>query len=235
VAADTSFPPLAERPGRRIGLAGLALAVLLAAAWPEPALASGHDEGERVEVTGLVTDAAGRPLSGLQVTLIATRQTFSIRSFHREIRDTARVTTRSNERGEYSLSWLWAGYYNHFVLEAAVAVRTGQGERLSLLTSQDVTGRIRRSPVVAALVVADTSFLDAYRAFVAALDTESERRVFQTMGKPDRIESKTAADHDETTWWYFDAGKSFVFDHGNLVREVPFEPVKPFADPSSGS
>lgn len=244
IPTSPAFPPppnllshdLARRSsyrGRRIVSAIALLATFLAPVAPAAAI----EDGARIELTGLVTDATGTPISGLQVTLEASRQTFSLRHFERRTRDVAKVATRTNERGEYALGWVWASYYNHFELVVALPVRDQSGERLSELTRQNVTGRIRHSPVVAALVVEDRTFLDAYRIFIASLDTPSEHQVFTAHGKPDKIDTRVMvapADQaggtsrgEESTWWYFALGKSYVFANGQLLREVPFAPVVP--------
>jgi hypothetical protein len=183
-------------------------------------------EGERIEVRGIVTDASGRPLSGLDVTLVASREKLDLRRLARQSEASVRRTTRTNDRGEYQLDWNWSRYYNRFTLEVGLTVRVPGGETVRTLYTQDVTNRLRHPPVVVSLLLADTTFIERYRSFVASLATSGERRVFEAMGAPDHIEIKQYPTHRETNWLYYAAGRSFLFRNGDFQREVAFTPVE---------
>lgn len=194
---------------------------LFAAATPGFAL----DEGARVDVRGIVTDGAGVPQSGLDITLVASREKLDLLRFSRQTAATVRHSARTNDRGEYALDWTWSRYYNRFTLEVGLNVRAPGGETVRTLYSQDITSRIRHTPVVVALTLADTTFIERYRAFVAGLTSAGERRVFDAMGAPDHVEVKVYPTHREVTWLYYPLGRSFLFRDGNLLQEIPFPPV----------
>lgn len=207
-------------PLRLAAVAAVLLACALAA---PPAAAARHDDGTRVEVTGLVTDRDGTPLPEVRVVLEASREVFSFRKFGRVLRNTQRAATLSGARGEFTLVWPWNDYYNHFELVAGVPVRTRGGERFEVLARLDVTRRIERNdPMVANLVVDNAEFVRTLRAFLASVDSEDERRIYQQMGKPDRVEERG----DERSWWYFADGRMFRFAAGRLVETKAFDPVE---------
>lgn len=214
----TAAPTAAPR--RALALACALVLVALAAA---PQAAAAHDQGTRVEVTGVVTDAAGQPLPDVRVVLEASRAVFSFRQFQRVLRDTRRVAAVSDGQGQFTLVWPWDGYYNHFDLVAGVPVRTGEGETFEVLARKDVSPRIKKNnPMVVTLTVDNADFVRTLRSFLASIDTDDEERIYQQMGKPDRIEEKGNA----RSWWYFDKGQSYRFVEGNLTGVKTFDPVE---------
>ena len=80
-------------------LAFLALAVFsLGPLAPQPAEAGQRfRDGDRVEVTGLVTDTEGRPLPGVRVVLEAARTQFDFKSFRRLMFDRLALTQPDDE------------------------------------------------------------------------------------------------------------------------------------------
>lgn len=184
---------------------------------------------ERVSVSGIVTDAAGKPLPDLRVVLTASRRAFSLREMRRADRDTRRVAAVTNARGEYSLEWPADPYYNNFELIVGLPLKKGEGERIEPLERQDVTQRIAKGgPVVAALVVQKPGRINAVRQFLAGLDSADERRVYGEMGNPDEVKTVRYPDHEEVSWWYFESGRMYRFRDGALEQVVPFDPVKSF-------
>jgi hypothetical protein len=209
------------RAGSAVLAAAVALLVLLLAA--PPVLAARHEDGTQVEVTGLVTDAAGKPLADVRVVLEASRAVFSFRSFGRELKDTRRVAAVTDGRGSYTVTWPWDDYFNHFELVAGVPVRGKDTERFEVLARSNITRRIERNnPTVATLVVENAEFVRTLQAFLASVDTDDERRIYQRMGKPDRVEDRG----DERTWWYFEHGQLFRFTDGTLTETSTFDPVE---------
>lgn len=209
-----------SRPAAAPILLAALLVALLAAA---PAALARHDQGERVEVTGLVTDAAGEPLSDVRVVLEASRAVFSFRSFRRELQDTRRVAAVTDAVGQFELAWPWDGYFNHFELVVGVPVRTPGGERFEELERQEVSSRLKQNnPMVVTLTVDNAAFVRTLQRFLASIDTDDERRVYQQMGKPDRVEERGR----ERSWWYFEQGRSYVFDDGRLAEVKTFDPVE---------
>lgn len=209
----------------------LALIVLAAGtlAAPLAAARATYVEGQSIEVRGVVTDGQGVPLPEITVTLEASRTGLDFRWLRRVQRDLVRFSTVSNARGEFSLSFPWSGYYNRYELVAGVTLRKADGEHLEVFERVDLSGRIGHgSPVVAALAVADTRFLDSLREFVAGLGSDDERQVYNTMGKPDAVDRLIAGPQLTETWWYYEAGKSYRFADGRLAQVETFDPVRRF-------
>jgi hypothetical protein len=228
----TGLGPLPRKQPAR-ALAAFAAAVTLgawcASAAPLVAARATYVEGQAIEVTGVVTDAQGVPLSDITVTLEASRTGLDLRWLRRVQRDLVRFSTVSNARGEFSLSFPWSGYYNRYELVAGVPVRKTDGEHLEVFERVDLSGRIAHgSPVVAALAVKDTRFLNSLREFVAGLGSDDERQVYHAMGKPDAIDRLVAGPQLTETWWYYEAGKSYRFDDGRLAQVETFDPVRRF-------
>jgi hypothetical protein len=213
---------------RRSTPALLGLLGLLTAGAFVPAVAARYAQGERVQITGIVADAQGQPLPEVRVTFEATRTYFSIRELRRTAdKEIRRVSTTTNATGEYTLVWPWDSYFNHFEVVAGVPVRAGSGERLEELARQDVTQRVQAgSPAVVAVTVENRKFLDSFRQFLASIETEDQRKVYQEMGKPDRIRNVQYPGHLESSWWYFESGRVYRFRDGRLEQVVPFDPVR---------
>ena len=224
---------VAAAPRRRRLAPALALAaLLLGAAVPPPAAAGRfpYAQGDEVTFTGVVTDAAGVPLPELQITLEASRAAFNIKRLGRVRENTRRLATVTDESGEFSLPWRWDDYFNRFDVVVAVPVRTPEGEELVELQRVDLSRRTQQgSPVVAAIQVVDTDLVETRRQFLAALDSEDERKVYEQAGQPDRLDQVRFPDYEEATWWYFRHGRAYRFRDGTLHQVIPFEPVEPFA------
>jgi hypothetical protein len=213
---------------RHLSTTWLLLALMLALlAGGRPASAARYEQGERVQLTGLVADRQGKPLEGLRVTLEVSRSYFSLRQLRRtQADDVRRVSAVTNAKGEYTLEWPWDSYFNHFELAAGVPVRKGQADRLEELAREDVTRRIQGgSPVVVSLVVENTKFLESLRQFLAMVRSADERRTYDEMGKPDKVQRFEYPDHVEASWWYFESGRVYRFRDGRLEQVVPFTPV----------
>jgi hypothetical protein len=224
------FPPpprTLPRPLPTLAVLALMLALALGAPSQAGAARGPHDDGDRVRLTGLVTDATGRPIAGLQVVFEAARAGFSVRTFRRERKEIQRLTGLTNERGEYDLEWPWNSYYNDFELMVGIPVRDAQGERLRELERVDLNRKIEQgSPVVSALVVQESEFVYSLRDFLASIRSAEERRTHQEMGEPDKVEQLQFPSHSEVAWWYFEAGKVYRFRDGKLERIEQFDPVR---------
>jgi hypothetical protein len=207
-----------------LAAAALTLLFILGAG---PASADRHEQGERVQITGLVADRQGKPLEGIRVTLEASRTYFSVRQLHKtQADDVRRVSAVTNAQGEYTVEWPWDSYFNHFELAAGVLVRKGRADRVEELAREDVTKRLLGgSPVVVSLVVENVKFLESLRQFLAMVKSEDERRTYDEMGKPDKVQRFEYPDHVEASWWYFESGRVYRFRSGRLEQVVPFTPV----------
>lgn len=194
-----------------------------------PVSAARYDQGQRVQVTGLVADPQGRPLEGIRVTLEVSRTYFSVRYLRKEqVEDVRRVSAVTNAQGEYTMEWPWDSYFNHFEMTAGVVVRKGRTDSLQELAREDVTKRLTGgSPVVVSLVVENVKFVESLRQFLALVKSEDERRTYDEMGKPDKVQRFEYPDHVEAAWWYFESGRVYRFRSGRLEQVVPFTPVPP--------
>jgi 5-hydroxyisourate hydrolase-like protein (transthyretin family) len=193
-----------------------------------PAAAARYAQGERVQVTGLVSDAQGQPLADVRVVFEASRTYFSVRQLRRTAaEDVRRVSATTNARGEYTLEWPWDSYFNHFEVVAGVPVRSRSGERIEELARQDVTRRVTAgSPAVVSITVENRKFLDNLRQFLTSIQTEDQHKVYQEMGKPDRVRNVQYPSYLESSWWYFESGRVYRFRDGRLEQVVPFDPVR---------
>jgi hypothetical protein len=204
----------------------LGLALLLAAL---PSLAAArYAQGERIQITGIVSDPQGQPIEGVRVVLAASRNVFSLRELRRVDQDTRRVAATTDAAGSFTLEWPWDSYFNKFELLAGVPVRKAGGrEELQELARSDVTSKVLAgSPVVTAVVVENRQFIDRLREFLATVRSDDERRIYQDMGKPDRVQTVRYPDHVEASWWYFESGRMYRFRDGKLEQVVPFDPVR---------
>lgn len=209
-------------------LAGL-LCLLAAILTPRPALAAAHyDQGQRIQVTGIVADAQGQPLEGLRVVLEVSRTYFSMKSFSRTADpDVRRVSAVTDARGNYTLEWPWDSYFNHFELVAGIPVHTRAGDTVQELTRQEITRRVEAgSPAVVAVTIDNRQFIDNFRQFLASIRTDDQRKVYQEMGRPDRIRNVQYPTYLESSWWYFEAGRVYRFRDGHLEQVTPFDPVR---------
>lgn len=214
-------------PLRRLLLAPLPLWLMLFLVSPTPAHAARYEQGERVQVTGIVADRNGQPLEGIRVSLVASRSYFSVRHFRKtEADDVRRVSTVTNAKGEYTVEWPWDSYFNRFELVSGVMVRKGKEDRVEELAREDVTRRLLNgSPVVVSPVIENTKFLDSLRQFLTMVRSADERRTYDEMGRPDKVQRLEYPDHVEDSWWYFESGRVYRFRDGRLEQVVPFTPV----------
>jgi hypothetical protein len=212
-------------------LFGLALLLLssLALAPGAASAAPRYEQGQKIQLTGIVADKSGRPLPDVQVVLEASRSYFSLREFRRAEKDVRRVSARTNAQGEYTMEWPWDSFFNRFELVAGVPIRKGANEQLHVLQRVDMTQRVLAgSPVVASMEVENAAFVDKLRQFVASVRSDDERRVYGEMGKPDEVKQVKSPGSMEATWWYFGSGRAYRFRDGRLEQVIPFEPVKSF-------
>ena len=209
-------------------LAAFALTLLFSS--PSPAEAARYAQGERVQVTGIVSDAQGKPLEGIRVVFEATRNTFDVRVLRRTSKELRRVAATTDASGTYTIDWIWDNYFNHFELAAGMMVRRAKvGETLEELDRTNITRQVEAgSPVVAAVVIHNRRAIDRFREFLASIQSADEQRIYQEMGKPDRVERVQYPGSVEASWWYFEAGRAYRFRDGRLEQVVPFDPVRDF-------
>jgi hypothetical protein len=230
-AAAAALAAVRTRPPAVLALLGV-LALALAALAAPAAADAPYKEGEKVQLTGLVTDPAGAPVPGVRVVLEMSRRAMDWRQLRRTDHDLRRVSGQTNERGEYTIEWPWDSYFNHFEVAAGVVVRHGRKESLEVLERQDVSERVEDgSPVAVPLVLRQRAIVDHLRDFLASVRSEDERKTYEEMGVPDdvkRVDYAGSSQEIEVSWWYFDAGRVYRFHEGRLARVDRFDPVQHF-------
>jgi uncharacterized protein RhaS with RHS repeats len=200
---------------------------LLVAGSLTTAAAARYDQGQRIQVTGVVTDSQGQPIGNIRVVLEVSRTYFSMRELRRTAgADVRRVSATTDARGNYTVEWPWDSYFNHFELVAGIPVRVKTGETVQELARQDVTRRVDAgTPAVVGVTIENRQFLDSVRQFLASIQTEDQRKIYQEMGKPDRIRNVQYPSYLESSWWYFESGRVYRFRDGRLEQITPFDPV----------
>jgi 5-hydroxyisourate hydrolase-like protein (transthyretin family) len=203
------------------------LGLLVAGSLTAAAAAVRYDQGQRIQVTGVVTDSQGQPIHNIRVVLEVSRTYFSMRELRRTAdKDIRRVSATTDARGNYTVEWPWDSYFNHFELVAGIPVRTKTGETVQELARQDVTRRVDQgTPAVVGVTVENRQLLDNVRQFLASIQTDDQRKIYQEMGKPDRIRNVQYPSHLESSWWYFESGRVYRFRDGRLEQITPFDPV----------
>jgi hypothetical protein len=187
-----------------------------------------YTAGQPVKVQGLVTDRDGRPQPDLQVGLEASRLGYSVYPIGKEKRDLVTGSVTTDRQGDYALEFPWNDRYDHFELVVSVPVATPHGADRVELSRQDITKRVEQgTPVAVPVTLADTKFLATLREFLASLRTDEEQRTYQQVGRPDRVDRNSSAEHTDTAWWYFEQGKVYRFRDGHLQNVDTFAPVKP--------
>ncbi|MEZ5332759.1 MAG: carboxypeptidase-like regulatory domain-containing protein [Thermoanaerobaculia bacterium] len=176
----------------------------------------------------------------------------------RTIVDTARRQGRTDAGGRFTIAWRWHDYYNRFALLTARPAADGSG-KLVEIERIDLTRRIEQgSPVVTSFIIPSSARpaptptsgsrsgsapatgagpsrppagSDAVtQRFEQAAQSVDEKNVYEAHGRPDRVEVFDRPGAQEVTWWYFEDGKAYRFEDGDLVQVVPFDPVEPFED-----
>jgi hypothetical protein len=186
-------------------------------------------EGTPVAVQGRVTDAAGAPVAGLEVTFLATRAGLSLPRWRERRLPQDKVATVTEVDGGFSLAWPWKGFYDRFELVVALPLREAGRLTRRELARLDVGNRLDAGrPAVAIFTLADTRFLRQIQQFESGLRTDDERRTYAEQGRPDEILRVPYPDRLETAWWYFELGRVVRFRDGRLAEVQEFDPVRPF-------
>lgn len=222
--------PLAPRRRSKVLRRGATLALwalpLLALAVAAPAHAARYTRGEEIVVTGRVTDADGQPLPGVEVVLTGHRRDFDVWSFKMSARGRSSLTATTDVKGSFEIRWRWDPFYNRFNLSAGIRQTIGGEETWWEVGASELTRAMKRgSPVVANLTIENADDVRSLQAFVAALESADAKRVYQELGKPDKVRKIQLPRHEEVTWWYFDRGMMYRFVDGRLDSSESFEPV----------
>jgi hypothetical protein len=140
-----------------------------------------------------------------------------------------RVPATTDDHGRFAIEWTWNPYYDTFRVrvEGTAAQSGGSAPVRAVLTEVDLTRRIvEGSPVVVSLEVPHAGPHRTAKTFDETAHSDDQRRVFEEMGKPDRVDGLDLAGGDEEAWWYFERGKSYHFRAGRLDQVSEFEPLK---------
>lgn len=211
------------------GPLGVLLLLVLGATWFAVETEARPRKGQLIRLSGQVLDAAGQPLPGVTVLYEASRESFSLRRLGKgKKEDTLRLPTVTGADGTYSLDLRYDPYYNHFELACAVPVRRqGGGETFEIFHRVDLGDRLLAGGVIQTdLVVEKSQEMLGFLRFARSEGSQDERRIVAEMGHPDRVKEAEQSG-DETSWWYFAAGKAYYFLDGALQQVVHFEPIPP--------
>ena len=224
---------MAGRILSRLAVASSLVALMTTPSWGRGSVYQDNPyrRGETIEIEGTVADATGVPAEGVTVVLLASRRSYELRSLRRVEEGLVRVAATTDAQGGFTIEWTWDPYYDTFRIraEGSPATPAGSGGGGVVLTELDMTRRIGEgSPVVVALEVAGAGAHRALQAFTATPHSDDQKRVFEEMGKPDRVDRLEMSGGDEVAWWYFGRGKSFHFRDGRLDQVSEFEPVTGF-------
>jgi hypothetical protein len=215
--------------------AARALAAVLALAAAAPAAASHpwgfpYEAGDGVRFEGAVADVSGRALAGVEVALEASTPRFDWRRLTSAPR-VERQTATSDERGAFALEWSWDPAFRRFELVATLAEELAGRTLRHELVRVDVTDRVKTgSPVAASLAIADGRFVERARAFLAAVATDDERRIWTELGLPESVDRLESPSGVEAAWWYYAAGRVARFRDGRLIELQSFDPIRPLGE-----
>ena len=226
----------------------VALALLLAAVLvgQEPAAPadppapdrSDYRPGQTLVFTGKVIDIAGEPLPGITMVLEISRNEPTLGQRLNPVRilrrdgatgsPTLHVLGETGADGVFRIEWQWARRYDTFAVVAALPMRQ-RGEELDPLHRVDVSLKVDGSPSVEVPIeLEETPLLAWARKFFHPDEraTADERRVYQEMGRPDRVDAGIAQYDPDSSWWYFEVGRVYRFEDGRLAQVEHFEPVR---------
>ena len=203
--------------------------VLVLLLW-NPAAGGDFRPGETVVFQGVVTDARGAPIPRIRVVLEASRHSFSLSRFRQEEKGLARSATLTDNSGAYRFEWEWHDFYNTFrLLVVAGSGRAAPGERLKTVERVPVDRKLLEvSPIDVGMTVSDSTFVEEHRRFVGSLEGADQTRIYERMGKPDRVQRMRRGSSEEISWFYFESGRAFRFLDSALTHSEDFTPVKPF-------
>ncbi len=187
-----------------------------------------YRRGEIVRFQGRVVAADGAPLNAVTVLLEASRYAIKLRRISwrglgREKEGMVQLPTTTTGNGEYGLDWTWDDYYNRFELVAALPVQRAGQPDYEVFVRIDVTERVQQgSPVEQLLRIEESHYLAWLRRYLEGQASADEMRIYREMGRPDQLH----AEADETSWWFFAAGKVYYFKAGALRQVTHFDPVE---------
>jgi hypothetical protein len=212
----------------RRALDSLVLTLSIGALLAVPLRGMAQEQTRTIQVSGVVSDAAGVPLPEVTVVFQAARRGLSLHGLRMETGKTQERRVVTNRRGLYTLRWPYDPFYNHFQVRVEMPIRKADGEHTETLAQSELSGvRSASGPLVANLTVEHADRLRSLKKFLAQIDTKDERAIYQKMGQPEEVDG-ASQDDGETAWWYFAAGKVYFFRGGKLHETRDFAPVHPF-------
>ena len=217
--------------GNKITSRLAAILALLVGLTASDADAGPYRRGEYITITGQVRTLEGAPVGDVTVLFEASRRTFRLsKAFKskkdREKTDALQVPTETDAQGNYRFEWRWDPYFNNFELAVALPTGSSASQGFEIFHRTDFTDRIEKgSPVEVNLEVEDTAELTWLQRFVSDLASDDEHRIYNEMGRPDRIDTDERSTGTEISWWYFEHGKVYRFQGGELSQVTHFDPI----------
>jgi len=203
------------------------IASLLLSAGPAEARKKKRQLSKSVAISGRIADAAGQPLSGVEVVLEAYHRKLDLRRMKRRDVDLLRVVATTDKDGRYQLEWARNDHYQIFHLATALPVRRQGRDELDVFSRLEISAEMRGgSSLRRDLTVEDAETMRWLQRFLAGMTSAAEQRVYQEMGRPDRIDAAADSTSDESAWWYFAAGKVYRFKGGEFDQVIEFEPIQ---------
>lgn len=177
------------------------------------------------QISGYVRDASGQPIAGVTVLLEASRTAFRLRSFKRQTTEPVQLPTTTDTSGRFTFPWRQDRHFTDIELHVALPVKKGGRDAFERFLSQDISEQVRAAegPLEVLLTVQDSTQLAWLRRFLDGTAHADEDKVFRDMGRPDRLDRDDVL--DESSWWYFSAGKVYHFRAGKLDQVTHFDPV----------
>ena len=214
---------------RRVSLA-TGVAVALACLAPGAAAAGTFVRGQQIVFEGIVRDSRGEPVPHVRVVLEAHREPMAVVGVKREPKGLSRVPTLSGDDGAYRIEWEWHDYYNSFrLLVVTGSGREPPGADLGIVEIVELGEPGGDSPIIRTPVtLSDSTFVGEHREFIASLSDPDPRRIYEEMGKPDRVQRMRRGSSEEISWFYFERGRAYRFVDGALAETETFAPVEPF-------
>ena len=160
----------------------------------------------------------------------ASRSSRTVTRPRRHESGTVRRVTRSGADGRYRFEWDWHSFYNRFRIKI-VAGGEDPKTKSEIRTVAELKidkDALKQNPITSVLVVDDADFILQHREFASSVRSGDERRIYEEMGKPDRVERMRRDDAEEISWWYFERGQAYRFRYGRLVEVEEFDLITPF-------
>lgn len=204
------------------------LAITLLAAVPATGAALAQEEGPEVVVSGRAQNEDGKPLAGLEVTLIRTHKKMSLWRSKRTVSESELDRATTDEHGFYELRSHDDGSFSSYFLRF-YDPGSFDSVRYQIPADEDVTRRVRRGrDVVQNLVVRENAAWPEVAERVERFGAESPRgQILRQVGLPEKVMHPDGAQPENEEWWYYRRGIVYKFSGDRIMGEHRFDPVPP--------